>query len=84
MLLDFPVKMEIIDFPQPRIKQKLRENIIITPDKCVIGIDYVHPCSRFARMILECFGPGPFALDTADRDHDQRIILELNVSRGGG
>ena len=36
-------------------------------------------------MILgACFGLGPFALDTADRDHDQRIILELNVSRGGG
>ena len=40
--------------------------------------------SPFARMILECFGPGPFVLDTADRDHDQRIILELNVSLGGG
>ena len=72
-MLDVPVKMEIIDFAQPRIKQKLPENIIITPDKCVIGIDYVHPCSPFARMILRvCFGLGPFTLDTADRDHDQR------------
>ena len=32
LLLDVSVKMEIIDFPQPRIKQKL-----------VIGIDYVQP-----------------------------------------
>ena len=43
LLLDVSVKIEIIDFLQPRIKQKLRENIIITPAKCVIGIDYVHP-----------------------------------------
>ena len=41
LLLDFPVKMEIIDFPQPRIEQKLRENIIITPDKCLIGIMFI-------------------------------------------
>ena len=43
LLLDVSVKMEIIDFLQPRIKQKPRENIIITPEKCVIGIYYVHP-----------------------------------------
>ena len=43
LLFDVSVKMEIIDFLQPRIKQKLLENIIITPEKCVIGIDYVHP-----------------------------------------
>ena len=40
--LDVSVKIEIIDFLQPRIKQKLRENII-TPEKCVKGIDYVQP-----------------------------------------
>ena len=43
LLLDVSVKMEIIDFFQPRIKQKLRENIIITPKKCVTSIDYVQP-----------------------------------------
>ena len=67
LLLDVSVKMEIIDFLQPRIKQKLRENIIITPEKCVKCIDYVQLQSPFARMILGlggCFGPGPFALDT--------------------
>ena len=43
LLLDVSLKLEIIDFLQPRIKQKLRENIIITPEKCVIVIDYVQP-----------------------------------------
>ena len=45
LLLDVSVKMEIIDLLQPRIKQKLQENIIITctPEKCIIGVDYVHP-----------------------------------------
>ena len=43
LLLDVSVEMEIIDFLQPRIKQKLRETTIITPEKCVIGIDHVHP-----------------------------------------
>ena len=43
LLLDVSVEMEIIDFVQPRIKQKLRENIIITPGKCIIGVDYVYP-----------------------------------------
>ena len=41
LLLDVSVKLEIIDFLQPRIKQKLREYIIITPEKCIIGIDHV-------------------------------------------
>ena len=39
-MLDVSVKMEITDFLQPIIKQKLQENII-TPEKCVIGIGYV-------------------------------------------
>ena len=43
LLLDVSVKMGIIDFLQPRIKQKLRENIIITPEKCVKDIDYIQP-----------------------------------------
>ena len=38
LLLDISVKMEIINFCQPRIKQKLRANIIIAPEKCVKGI----------------------------------------------
>ena len=66
MLLDVSVKMEIIDFLLPRIKQKLFKNIIITLQKCVIGIDYVQPLSQFLRVKLgACFGPGPFTLDTA-------------------
>ena len=57
MLLDVSVKMEIIDFLQPRIKQELPENIIITPKKCVKGIMFI---LDFARMILgACFGLGP-------------------------
>ena len=43
LLLDVFVKMEIKDFLQPRIKRKLRENIIITPENCVKAIDYVQP-----------------------------------------
>ena len=31
LLLDVSLKMEIIDFLQPRTKQKLRENIILHP-----------------------------------------------------
>ena len=38
LLLNVSVKLEIIDFLQPRIKQKLSENIIITPEKCAIII----------------------------------------------
>ena len=65
-MLDVSVKLEIIDFLQPRIKQKLREYIIITPEKCVIGIDYVQSLLPFARIIFgACFGPGLFALDTS-------------------
>ena len=41
LLLGVSVKLKIIDFLQPRIKQKLQQYIIITPEKCVIGIDYV-------------------------------------------
>ena len=41
LLLDVSVELEIIDFLQPRIKQKLQEYIIVTPEKCVIGIDNV-------------------------------------------
>ena len=40
---------------------------------------------EFMRMNLgACFGLGLVALDTANQDHDQRISLELDVSRGGG
>ena len=41
LLLDVSIKLEIMDFLQPRIKQKVREYIIITPEKCAIGIDDV-------------------------------------------
>ena len=66
LLLDVSVKLEIIDFLQPRIKRKLREYIIIIPEKCVIGIEYVQSLSPFARIIFRaCLGPGLFALDMA-------------------
>ena len=56
---------------------------------CNLDIDYVHPCSPFARMILgACFGPGPFALDMSDRDHDHpgtflrtKSIIESSLTR---
>ena len=65
LLLDVSVKMENIDFLLPRIKQKLLKNIIITPQKFLIGIDYVQPLSQFMRVKFgACFGLGPFALDT--------------------
>ena len=40
LFLDVSVKIEIIDFLQPKIKQKLQENIITEPEKYV-SIDYV-------------------------------------------
>ena len=69
-MLDVSVKMDIIDFLQSRIKQKLQENAIITPKKGVIliGIDLVQSSLPFMKMILgACFGLGqsPFALDIA-------------------
>ena len=42
LLLDVSVKMEIIDFLLPRIKQKLFQNIITTPQKFLIGIDMLN------------------------------------------
>ena len=76
--------MEFIDFLQPRIKQKLRQNIIITPQKCVIGIDYIHPWSLFVRMILgACFGPGPFALDIAVKTTIRESFWTWHFSRRG-
>ena len=68
LLLDVAVKMEIMDFLMPWIKQKLFKNIIIIPQKCVIGIDYVHPLLQFLGVKLgACFDPGPFILDTPDK-----------------
>ena len=65
LLLEVSDKMEIMDFLQPRIKQSCK-NIIITLEKCVIGIDYVHHYLPLVRKILgACFGLGPFTLDTA-------------------
>ena len=84
LLLDVSVKMEIIDFLQPRIKQELRENIIVTPKKCVTG--YL----LYSSLIVICendswsmFWPRPICPGQGNRDHDQGIILELDVSRGG-
>ena len=77
--------MEIIDLLQPRIKQKLRENIIITPEKCVIGIDYVHHLSPLAGMILGArFGLGPFALDTAIETTIRGSFWNLTFLEEGG
>ena len=49
LLLDVSVKMEIIGFLQQRIKQKLRESIIITLQRCTIRIDYVQPSHHRSR-----------------------------------
>ena len=65
LLLDILDEVEIIDFLQPRIEQKLLKNIMITPQVFLIEIDYVQPLSQFMRVKLgACFGPGPFSLDT--------------------
>ena len=82
MLPDVWIKMEIIDFLQPRIKQKLTENTI-TPEKCVIAIDYVQSSLQCVRMIFgACFGLGldPFAQDMVIKT---RIVLELDISQDG-
>ena len=84
MLLDVSVKMKIIDFLQPSIKQKLQENIIITPKKVAIGIDCVLLSSPFVRMILGLFWPGAICPEYSNRDHNQRITWKLDVSQGGG
>ena len=81
MLLDVSVKIEIIDFLQPRFKQKLRENITMTPVKCVTGIDYVQPSSTFVRVILGAyFGLGQFALDKAIETTIRGAFFEVDVS----
>ena len=49
LLLDVSVKMEIIDFLLPRMTKRLFK-ISITPQKCVIGSDYVQPSSKFLRV----------------------------------
>ena len=85
LLLDVSVKMEIIDFLQPRIKQKLLKNIIITPEKCVIDIHYVQLSLSFARVMLRAyFGLGPFALDMTIKTTIRGSFLEVDVSEGGG
>ena len=75
LLPDVSVKVEIIDFLLPQIKEKLFKNTIITLHKLLIEIDYIQPLMQFMREKLgACFGPGPFILHN-DQDHDQRIIF---------
>ena len=65
--------MEIIDFLLPRIKQKKWENIMITLD-CVqpsLPFQENHPWSML--------WPVPICPGYGDRDHDQRIILEVDI-----
>ena len=81
LLLDIFVKIEITDFLLPRIKQKLLQNIIITPQKFLIGIDYVQPLSRCMRVKLgACFGLGPFTLDTMIKTMIRGSFLRLTFS----
>ena len=59
----------------------------MTPKKGVIGIYYVQHSLQFARMITGvCLGPRARLIRPGygDRDHNQSIILELDVSQGGG
>ena len=75
-----------MDFPQTIITQKLPENII-TPEKCVIGIDYVQTSLSLARMILgACFGlhVGPFAQDMAFETAFRGSFCSLTFLREGG
>ena len=55
--------------------------MIIKPEICLIGIMF----SPLARMILgACFGLLPWHIcpGYGDRDHDERIILQFDVSLG--
>ena len=82
LLLDVSVKMEIIDFLLPQTKQKLFKNIIITPQKCVKGIDYVQPLLQFMRVKLgACFD---FTLDTAIKTAIRGSVLRFTFFKGGG
>ena len=85
LLPDVSVKMEFIDFLQPRIKQNCEKNITTTSEKYVIGIDYAQPSSPFTRMpawSMSWFWP--ICPEHGDRDYDQGIILVLDVSYGEG
>ena len=68
------VNMEIIDFLLPRIKQKMYENIKITFDCVKLSLPFHennHPWSML--------WPRPICPGYDDRDHDKRIILEVDV-----
>ena len=85
LLLDVSVKMEIIDFLLPRIKQKLLKNITITPQKNMIGTDYVQPLSQFMRVKLgACFGLGPFTLDIMIKTMIRQSFFEVAIQSRGG
>ena len=74
MLLDVSVKMEIIDFLLPIIKQKnVRKYIIITLD-CVQPSLLFHENNSWSML-----WPGPISPGFGDREHDQRTILEVDV-----
>ena len=85
LLLDISVKMEIIDFLQLKIKQKLCENTILTPKTMCDG--YLL-CSTFIaicrNVVCSMFWTRPICPGYGDRDNNQRIILELDLSQGGG
>ena len=60
-------------------------NNVTTPEKYVIGIDYAQPSLPFARMPAWSMSwLRPICPGHSDRDYDQRISLELDVSQGGG
>ena len=80
MLLDVSVKMEIIDFLLPQIKQKLLKDIMITLHKFLIGIDYVQLLLQFMTVKLgACFGPSPFTLDTMIKTMIRGSFFEVAI-----
>ena len=84
LLLDVFVKMEIIDFLLPQIKQKQFKNIIIAPQKFIIGIDYVQLLSQFMRVKLgACFGLDSFTLDTTMKTMIRGSFFEVDIQSQG-
>ena len=73
LLLDVYVRMEIIDFLLPRIKQKMSENVIIT-------LDCVQPSLPFHDKIpWIMLLPRPISWIRRSRPRSERIILKVDV-----
>ena len=87
LLFDVSVQIEILNyrFSPAKIKQKLRESVIITPLQCVTDIHYVQPSSQFARMMLGAYlCQGSFAPDMAIETTIRGSFCRLIFPKEGG